>query len=102
MRFSIVVVIGHPAMIQDFAIKVPRVSWSFTERAIGIFSTLGKLAKRIPNYAKELEPITAKVEVLVLYRSRRNSPRGRLRAQSKEFLIKKYSDLYELCASEVK
>jgi len=43
--------------IQDFAIKVPRISWSFMERAIEIFSTLGKVAQRIPIYAKELEPL---------------------------------------------
>jgi hypothetical protein len=31
-----------------------------------------------------------------------NSPRRRRRSRSKEFLIKKYSDLFELCVSAVK
>jgi hypothetical protein len=37
-----------------------------------------------------------------LYRSRRKLTGEALRAQRKEFLIKKYSDLYELCGREKK
>jgi hypothetical protein len=43
-------------VIEDSAKQVPLVSQSLIETLIEIFSTLGKLAKRIPNYAKELEP----------------------------------------------
>jgi hypothetical protein len=44
-------------MIEDSAKQVPLISRLFIETLIEIFSTLGKLAKRIPNYAKELEPL---------------------------------------------
>jgi hypothetical protein len=37
-----------------------------------------------------------------LYRFRRELTAEALRAQSKKFLIKKYSDLCELCVSAVK
>jgi hypothetical protein len=77
------------------------------ERAIEIFSTLGKVAKRIPIYAKELEPLHSEgggsSSVSIQKKTHRGSAKGRirpqfsrlrpLRAQNKEFLIKKYSGL---------